>query len=353
MKILTLIGTRPELIRLNIIIEKLDQQLNKNHIFVFSRQNYDHNLSDIFFKRKPDYQFNIKHNTFAEFISKSIIEFEEVLEKEKPDKILTLGDTNTGLLTILAKRKNIPIYHMEAGNRCFDSRVPEEINRRIIDNISTVNMPYTDYAYQNLISEGFDRTKIFKIGNPIFEVISKLINLQRPYSYEFNTRSKEFILVTIHRSENVDNPKVLSQIFNAILKISDVNKVIVSLHPRTASKLDINKYKNIRNLKISKPFNFEDFIMFEKHARIILTDSGTVQEEACILGTPCLVIRNSTERQETIDCGASILTGTDYYDILNGYIRFNKTNNNLNWEIPLDYLKENVSDTVINILFGK
>jgi UDP-N-acetylglucosamine 2-epimerase (non-hydrolysing) len=228
MKVLTLCGTRHELIRLSIIIKKLDEILGKDHILVYTNQNYDPNLKDIFFKelsiKKPNYTFKNEAVGFGDFLSNAIVDFDLILRREWPDKILVLGDTNTGLLTILAQKYNIPIYHMEAGNRCFDKRVPEEINRRIIDNVSTYNLPYTENSKQNLLSEGFHKNFIYKTGNPIFEVlykyrkfgiqdstILKTLDLNSKYQ-----ESKQFVLVTCHRSENVDNADVFGEIIHSL-----------------------------------------------------------------------------------------------------------------------------------------
>lgn len=359
MKILSLVGTRPELIRLNIIIEKLDGILKTNHIFVYTNQNYDKNLSDIFFKdldiRKPDYVFDIK-DSFCEFISNAFLEFDAILKYEKPDKILTLGDTNTGLLTILAQKYNIPVYHMEAGNRCFDNRVPEEVNRRVIDNLSTINMPYTENARQNLLSEKFHKNNIYKTGNPIFEVLTKyrknildsnilnILSLTDEYK-----EAKDFILVTCHRSENVDNIETLTKILTAINYMAEKYKVIFSIHPRTRSK--INEWFFNQNILLHDPFGFFDFVCLEKNAKLVISDSGTVQEECAIFKTPCLVIRESTERHELIECGSSILIGTETQDIINTFN--NIINRNNARSVPEDYLVRNVSETVINILLGK
>lgn len=365
MKVLTLVGTRPELIRLSIIIDKLDTILNTNHIFVYTNQNYDKNLSNIFFKdlniRKPDYIFDVKDN-FSEFISNAFLEFDAILKYEKPDKILTLGDTNTGLLTILAQKYNIPIFHMEAGNRCFDNRVPEEVNRRIIDNISTFNMPYTENARQNLLSEQFHKNYIYKTGNPIFEVLlkykkniqdSNILN-ELDLSDEYK-ESKDFILVTCHRAENVDNIDILTSILMSLNYISEKYKVIFSIHPRT--RIQINKWivYNERffnqNILLRDPFGFFDFVQLEKHAKLVISDSGTVQEECAIFKVPCLVIRESTERHELIECGSSILVGINTQNIINTFD--NTINRNNVRSVPEDYLVRNVSDTVINILLGK
>lgn len=354
MKILTITGTRPELIRLSVIIRKLDNLTD--HILVYTNQNYDKNLSTIFFDdlkiRKPNYYFDFDFNSFGEFLGQSIIEFEKIIKGEQPDKILILGDTNSGLLSIVSEKYNIPVYHMEAGNRCYDNRVPEETNRRIIDNVSKYNLPYTENSKQNLLNEGFHKNYVLKTGNPILEVLnyySKEINSSDILN-KLNLEYKKYILVTTHRSENVDNPEVLKDIIDVLNKISSIRKIIFSVHPRTRQKIDKLGIKINDNILLSEPFGFFDFVKLEKLAETIITDSGTVQEEACIFGIPSLTIRESTERQETIECGSTILTGTKYIDIINAYDIIEKRQN---WNIPVDYLVENVSDIVINILMGK
>ncbi len=362
MKILTIAGTRPELIRLSIIIKKLDNLVD--HILVYTNQNYDYNLSTIFFKeleiRQPNYYFNFNFKSFGEFFSQSIIEFEKILSIEKPDKILILGDTNSGLLSIIAQKHNIPIYHMEAGNRSYDLRLPEETNRKIIDNVSTYNLPYTEDSKQILLNEGFDRNKIYKTGNPIYEVTeyykkqidsSNILYKLKLVNDSIVTIIDKYILVTAHRTENVDNEESLKNIIDAINKMAETYTVIFSVHPRTKDKIskfgiDINK-----NIIMSQPFGFFDFVKLEKNAMCIISDSGTVQEEACIFHVPSITIRKSTERRETIECGSNILCGTYYNDIMDAFNITKKSDNN--WIAPEDYIVYNVSDIIINILAGK
>jgi UDP-N-acetylglucosamine 2-epimerase (non-hydrolysing) len=354
MKILTITGTRPELIRLSVIIKKIDNLFDE-HILVYTNQNYDANLSTIFFEdlkiRKPDYYFNFDFKSFGEFFGNSIIEFEKILINEKPDKILILGDTNSGLLSIVSEKYNIPVYHMEAGNRCYDNRLPEETNRKIIDNVSKYNLPYTEGSKQNLLSEGFDKNYVFKTGNPIFEVLQYYKNDITKSTILEELNLEEYVLVTSHRTENVDDEESLKGIVKAINKISEKYKVIFSVHPRTKDKikkfnLDINN-----NVIMSEPFGFFDFVKLEMNAACVISDSGTVQEEACIFGIPSITIRKSTERRETIECGSNILSGVKYDEIIDSFNITMKTNNS--WIPPSDYLIENVSNTVINILTGK
>lgn len=353
MKVLTLAGTRPELIRLSIIIKKLDRLVD--HVFVYTNQNYDPNLSTIFFEqlgiRKPDYYFNSKALSVDDFLSKSFSEFSLVLDKEQPDKVLVLGDTNSGLLAMLAAKRGIPVYHLEAGNRCFDERVPEETNRRIIDSFSKYNLPYTENSKQNLLNEGYHKNNVFKTGNPIYEVLNRFSdNIDASKILEDLGLEKDgFVLVTAHRAENVDDEGSLLIIMEALNYISRKYRVIFSVHPRTRSKL--NGFNISDNIILSEPFGFFDFVHLEKTARLVISDSGTVQEECCIYGVPSITIRRTTERQETIECGSNILAGVDSVNIKNAfeYIIAGHTT----WQPPQDYLVHNVSDVVINILLGR
>jgi UDP-N-acetylglucosamine 2-epimerase (non-hydrolysing) len=361
MKILTIAGTRPELIRLSIIIEKLDKLTD--HILVYTNQNYDYNLSTRFFEdlkiRKPNYYFNQESESFGHFFGNAVMDFERILKKENPDKILILGDTNSGLLSIVAEKYKIPIYHMEAGNRCYDSRLPEETNRKIIDSVSKYNLPYTDNSKDNLIREGFHKNFVFKTGNPIHEVIIKYWPeiTESIMGYEWDLQDlktnvfKDFVLVTFHRSENVDDPNTLHNIINSLNLIANEIKVVVSLHPRTRNKIDTFGYKLDKKILISPPMGFFDFVNLERHAKCVISDSGTVQEECCIFGVPSLTIRESTERQETIECGSNILCGTSTINIINAFDATMKRKTS--WVVPMDYMALNVSDTVINILLGK
>ena len=355
LKILTCVGTRPELIRLSRIIPKLDNVCE--HILVYTGQNFDVRLKDIFFKdlgiRTPNYDLGAV-GCFGEQIGIMFTKLECILKTEHPDKVLILGDTNSALCCIVAERLGIPVYHMEAGNRCYD-KIAEEINRKIVDNTCTINLPYTNRSRDNLIKEGFDLKRIFVTGNPIAEVIeyyhdkindSKIIDI-------LNLSSEEYILATLHRSENTDDILRLSNIISAYNQIS-VNtgkQIIVSTHPRTQSKLSqlmVTIYDKVRFLPA---FNFFDFIRLEYEASCLLTDSGTCQEEAGILHIPCVVTRRATERPELVECGASVLGGVEFLTILEAYEHTCKMERN--WELPKEYLDFNVSNKVINLLKGE
>jgi len=357
MKVLTILGTRPEIIRLSQIIAKLDSVCE--HILVHTGQNFDQNLSDIFFQqlqvRSPNYYLGIRGNSLGEQIGKIITESEKVITQEKPDKLLILGDTNSSLSAIVAKRLSIPVYHMEAGNRCYDDRVPEEINRRIIDHSSDILLPYTERSRANLIKEGIANNRIYVTGNPIFEVIKqhqeKIDN--STILTDLKIQKKQYFLVTMHRQENVDIYERLQGILASLESLTKIYNlpVICSLHPRT--KHWINHYDiQINNLHIHfcAPFNFFDFIHLEQNAYCVLSDSGTVQEECCIFQVPNVTIRDVTERPETIECGSNILSGADSETIL----RCVKAvlQQDTEWIVPSEYQLNSVSSTVVKILLG-
>lgn len=357
MKIMTILGTRPEIIRLSLIIPKLDQYCN--HVLVHTGQNFDANLSSIFFSdlgiREPDYYLGIQADTFGEQIGRIFIEAEKVILKEKPDRLLILGDTSSGLISIIAKRMGIPVFHMEAGNRCFDSRVPEEVNRVIIDHCSTIFLPYTYRSKENLLSEGIKNELIYVIGNPIYEVIthySKEIAKSKIFD-TFGIKPQKYFLVTMHRKENVDNKDRLRNIISGLDKISIQYNlpVICSLHPRTRSKIEqFNLSADSQNIHFSVPLGFFDFIQLQKNATCVITDSGTVQEECCILGIPNITIRDVTERPETIESGSNMLAGVSPELILQAMkIALSEKHK---WEPPPEYLDKNVSSKVIKIVLG-
>ena len=354
-KILTILGTRPEIIRLSRIIPKLDKI--SNHFVLHTGQNYDPTLNDIFFSelgiKKPDFTINSKSDTFSEQLGKIIVGVEKTLNEFKPDKVLVLGDTNSGLSAIICERLGIPVYHMEAGNRCYDLKVPEEKNRKIIDSISTINLPYTELSRQNLLREGISNNKIFVTGNPIKEVIDFYQNdIDRSTILEkLNLVKNKYIIVTAHRAENVDNDIRLKSLFESFEIISKEYKIIFSCHPRTKHKLkQFNLKISNPDIIIAEPFGFFDFVKLEQNSYMAMSDSGTVQEEMCIFNIPTVTIRDTTERPETIWCGSNIISGLNKDQILNCYEQMKI--NSRNWKIPEEYDRNNVSDTVVNILLS-
>jgi UDP-N-acetylglucosamine 2-epimerase (non-hydrolysing) len=356
MKILTVLGTRPEIIRLSIIIKKLDQACQ--HILINTEQNFDPNLNDIFFNqmgvRKPD-KFLEAKGLFGEQMGIILTKIEKIILEEKPDKFLVLGDTNSSLAAIVAKRLGVPVYHMEAGNRCYDDQVPEEINRRIIDHSSDVLLPYTERSRQNLLKEGISGNRIYVTGNPILEVIHHYHQqiMDSEILKKLKLEPGNYFLVTLHRAENVDSEQRLRQFASALEQIQKkyCSPIIVSTHPRTRNRL--KKFGIAPNnplIHFMEPFGFFDFISLEKQARCVLSDSGTVQEECCIFKVPNVTLRDVTERPETIECGSNILAGSDPNSILRCLeVVLLKIPN---WNPPAEYLAENVSDKVVRILMG-
>lgn len=358
MRVMTILGTRPEIIRLSLIIKKLDL-LADHHILVHTGQNFTSTLSDIFFQelgiRKPDYVLLDQQKTLGEQLSVMYKTLEPLLLKEKPDKVLVLGDTNSGLSAILAERMGIPVIHMEAGNRCFDLEVPEEKNRRVIDAISSFNLPYTPQSKENLINEGIPRNRIILSGNPIYEVLEnyKTQIEQSDILSSLGLQKNDYFLVTTHRAENVDYEDRLREIIRGINLAAELyqKRVICSIHPRTKSKIESHSSLSVHPLvEFHEPFGFFDFVQLEKNAFCVLTDSGTVQEECCLFHVPTVTVRKTTERPETIECGSNILSGIDATKIINCIkVMVNQTKT---WPYPEGYAYKNVSDKVIKILLG-
>lgn len=357
MKVMTILGTRPEIIRLSRIIEKLDRRCE--HILVHTGQNYDPGLSDIFFQqlgvRQPDHYLGVRGDTFGEQIGKIITASEQILLAETPDRVLVLGDTNSSLAVIVAKRMGILVYHMEAGNRCYDDRVPEEVNRRIIDHSSDVLMPYTERSRANLLREGIEGHRIYVIGNPILEVIHHYEPAiqQSGVLRRLGLEPGKYFLVTLHRAENVDVEERLRSLTQALVLLQKEYRlpIICSLHPRTKDRLQ--RYgvdTEGEKLRFLAPFGFFDFIALERNAFCVLSDSGTVQEECCIFKMANVTIRDVTERPETVESGSNMLSGAEPETIL----RCVRTvlDQKPEWTVPPEYLAEHVSGTVVKIVLG-
>lgn len=356
LKLLTVIGTRPEIIRLAEIIKLAD--LNYNHILVHTGQNYDYTLNEIFFEdlgiRKPNYFLNVAGNHLGDTIGNVISKSYEVLLKEEPDALLVLGDTNSVLCTISAKRLKIPIFHMESGNRCYDQNVPEEINRKISDHISDINLAYTEHSRRYLLSEGFRKDHIFVVGSPLYEVLNKYSeNIEKSNILnKLNLKPKSYILVSAHREENIDlndNFSTLVEALNAVAEKYNMT-IIFSTHPRTRKKIENNKiefHKLIINLP---PFGFFDYINLQKNSFIVLSDSGTISEESAMMQFPAISIRTSTERPEAIDVGSIVLGGITKNEILNAINVCLQTHNTTSLKIPYEYQIIDVSKRVIRLI---
>jgi UDP-N-acetyl-L-fucosamine synthase len=357
-KILTIFGTRPEIIRLSCIIQKLDKSFN--HKCVNTGQNFNVNLNDIFFKdlnlRVPDYDLKIKSLSSSEFLSKLFIKIDKILEKEKPDAVLILGDTNSALSAICAKKRKIPIFHIEAGNRCRDERVPEEVNRKIVDHISDINMTYSSYASENLILEGIPKDRIIKIGSPLNEVYnfyhskieaSKILE-------KLNLLSNGYVLASIHREENLESKKNLNTIFDSLHALEKKLNlpVIFSAHPRTQKKIKKYGIKISKKIFLKEPFGYIDYVKMMKNAKLVISDSGSITEETSILSLPAINLRSSNERQEGMEAGIVIMTGLEKSSILNSVriVLEKRKEKSTSQKIYPDYSSLNASDTVAVIL---
>src|ERR1035437_7447160 len=357
MKIMTILGTRPEIIRLSLVIPLLDRQAE--HILVHTGQNYDDRLSRVFFDelglREPDVHMGVGPGTFGAQLGQILERSESLFLEHRPDRVLILGDTNSGLAAIIARRLGIPVYQMEAGNRCYDDRVPEEVNRRVIDHSSSVLMPYTNRSRETLLAEGFQGNRVYVSGNPIKQVIdhySEKIAATNALGHLCLERRKYF-LVTLHRAENVDIERRLRSILNAVAALHEEFgfPVVCSLHPRTRSKMEAFGIDLKRaGLSFLEPFGFFDFVRLEQGAFCLLSDSGTVQEETCIFGVPNVTIRDVTERPETLECGSNVLCGAMTDDVLRA-VRMVAAQSG-RWKPPDEYLAPSVAETVCRIILG-
>ncbi len=358
MKVLTILGTRPEIIRLSRIVAQLDQLCE--HVLVHTGQNFDSSLSDLFFRelgvRPADHLLGVRGETFGEQAGQILQESERVMLATRPDRVLILGDTNSGLSAIPAKRLGIPVYHMEAGNRCYDDRVPEELNRRMIDHASDILMPYTERSRENLLREGIPGHRIYVTGNPIFEVMQYYgPQIQKSAVLDcLGLTPQRYFLATLHRAENVD---VESRFKNVICGLDQLQRdhkmpVIISTHPRAQARLkQFGIGVDNPQVHLLPPFGFFDFLALETQASCVLSDSGTVQEECCILGVPNVTLRDTTERPETVEAGSNILSGTEP-DRIHACVRIALQQRG-RWVPPGEYMKKDVSGTVINIVLGR
>jgi UDP-N-acetylglucosamine 2-epimerase (non-hydrolysing) len=360
LKVMTVVGTRPEIIRLSRVMIALDRYMNQ--VIVHTGQNYDYELNQIFFDelelRKPDYFLEAAGKTACETVGNVIARIDPVMEREQPDALLVLGDTNSCLAAYCAKRRKIPVFHMEAGNRCFDQRVPEEINRKIIDHISDINMPYSTIAREYLLREGFPPDRIIKTGSPLFEVLQAY--MEKVDASDVLARLglgiRDFFLVSAHREENIDSLKQFEGLISLLNGLAEryQKRIIVSTHPRTRNKIDSRKISLHPLVELNKPMGFSDYIHLQISARCVLSDSGTITEESSILNFPALNIRDSHERPEGFEEGAVMLTGMDLQTVLQALsiLESQPSGNRRLLSMVEDYKALNVSEKVVRVILS-
>ena len=359
-KVMTVVGTRPEIIRLSRVLARLDK--HTEHVLVHTGQNYDYELNEIFFQdlevRRPDHFLEAARKSAAETIGQIIIKIDEVLEKEKPEALLILGDTNSCLSAIPAKRRKIPIFHMEAGNRCFDQRVPEETNRKIVDHISDINMPYSDIAREYLLREGIPPDLVIKTGSPMFEVLSHYKSKIDKSNILRRLRLKQldYFVISCHREENVDSDVNLDKLAEVLNSLSKTYKkrLIVSAHPRTRKRIVTKGISLHKNVELLKPLGFSDYVHLQKNSYAVLSDSGTITEESSILNFPALNIREAHERPEGMEEAAVMMTGLDIRRVHQGLsiLRDQGRDSTRALSLVADYNVPNVSEKTLRIIIS-
>ncbi len=360
LKTMTIVGTRPEIIRLSRVLAALDA--HTDHVLVHTGQNYDYELNQVFFEdlevKKPAHFLEVDTSSLGNVLGHTLIGAERVLQEEKPDAVLILGDTNSAIAGIMARRMKIPVYHMEAGNRCFDFNVPEELNRRIIDHVADFNLVYTEHARRHLLSEGLPHRRIYLTGSPMREVLEYYADRIEASAIldSLGLEAGGYVLVSMHREENVDNPSSLRSLLSALEQIGAVHgvPVVVSTHPRTRKRLEVlDEWQPDGDLRFLKPFGFHDYNKLQKNAFCVLSDSGTISEESSLLGFPAVTIRTAMERPEALDTGSIILTGIEPDAIVRAVgVVTDAHARNMKAPIPEDYQIRNTSQRVLNLIVG-
>lgn len=358
-KVMTVVGTRPEIIRLSAVIDKLEESEAVDHILVHTGQNYDYELNEVFFKdfslKKPDYFLNAATGTAVETIGNILVNIEPVLEEVKPEAFLVLGDTNSCLCAIAAKRRKIPIFHMEAGNRCFDQRVPEETNRKIVDHIADINLTYSDISREYLLREGLPADRIIKTGSPMYEVLaSRRGDIEKSEVLQkLNLDKGQYFIVSAHREENINSTTNFHNLVESLNAIGNKYQlpIIISTHPRTKKKIDDQEIEFNSYVKVLKPLGFNDYVKLQKEAKAVLSDSGTISEESSILGFKALNIRQAHERPEAMEEASVMMVGLEKERIMQGLAVLH-TQHNETLRTVSDYSMPNVSDKVLRIILS-
>ncbi len=359
LKVMTVVGTRPEIIRLSAVINKLDESEAIDHILVHTGQNYDYELNEVFFNdfnlKKPDYFLNAATGTAVETIGNILVKIDPILEEVKPDSFLVLGDTNSCLCAIAAKRRHIPIFHMEAGNRCFDQRVPEETNRKIVDHTADINLTYSDIAREYLLREGLPADRVIKTGSPMFEVLnSRKEDIEKSDVLErLELKEEKYFVVSAHREENISSEQNFMDLVDSLNTIAEKYQMplIVSTHPRTRKMIESKGIQFNPLVKTMKPLGFNDYVKLQKYAKAVLSDSGTISEESSILGFRALNIRQAHERPEAMEEASVMMVGLKKERILQG-LEVLETQEKDSLRLVADYSMPNVSEKVLRIILS-
>jgi UDP-N-acetylglucosamine 2-epimerase (non-hydrolysing) len=359
LKVMTVVGTRPEIIRLSAIINKLEESEAIEHVLVHTGQNYDYELNEVFFNdfnlKKPDYFLDAANGTAVETIGNILIRIDPILQEIKPDVFLVLGDTNSCLSTIAAKKRHIPVFHLEAGNRCYDQRVPEETNRKIVDHISDINLTYSDISREYLLSEGIPADRIIKTGSPMYEVIHSRINdiIESDILVRLNLEEGKYFVVSAHREENINSDNNFFDLVDSLNAVADKYKLplIVSTHPRTRNMIESKNIKFNPLINIMKPLSFYDYVKLQIRSKAVLSDSGTISEESSILNFKALNIRQAHERPEAMEEASVMMVGLKKERVLQG-LEILETQQKDTLRNVTDYCIPNVSDKVLRIIIS-
>lgn len=364
MKVMTVVGTRPELIRLSRVLHRLDSTEGIQHVLVHTGQNYDYELNQVFFDdlgiRKPDHMLGVDTSSLGAVLGGTLIAVESVLREEKPDALLVLGDTNSCIAALMARRMKVPVYHMEAGNRCFDLNVPEETNRRLVDHVADFNLVYTEHARRNLLAEGLHPRRMLKTGSPMREVLEAYrqdIDASTVLTDRGLTEG-EYFLVSAHREENVDSPERLTMLLDCLTAVHEQFglPVFVSTHPRTRKRLEaLDGWSQPDGIVFSDPLGFHDYNKLQLSAACCLSDSGTIAEESTLLGFPAVTLRDSIERPEALDTGGIIMTGLDARDVVAAVrvaMDSDRGSDGTSQGTPDDYLIDNTSDRTVKFIMS-